>query len=170
MIEVVLVNEDDVSQGVCEKIAAHEAGLLHRAFSVFIFDSPDKAQLLMQKRHEDKYHCGGLWTNTCCSHPFPEEAVLVAAKRRLMEEVGIAVPLLAKGTFIYKAAFDNGLTEHELDHVFVGEYVGMPQAFNPSEIASLAWVDVKTLQAQLLDSPVRYTPWLAQALDLALCA
>jgi isopentenyl-diphosphate delta-isomerase len=164
--EVILVNPQDYPIGQLEKLAAHEQGLLHRAFSVFIFNS--KGQLLLQKRHEDKYHCGSLWTNTCCSHPRPGETTQMAAERRLKEELGFSVPLTHKGHFIYRAEFDNGLTEHELDHVFVGKTDLINPPYNKAEIGELKWIDVSTLKYELEQSHTRYTPWLRPALALAM--
>ena len=120
--EVVLVNEKDEAIGTMEKMAAHEKALLHRAFSVFVFNK--NGDLLMQQRAHSKYHSGGLWTNTCCSHPRPGEHVADAANRRLQEEMGFTTSLNKAFDFTYKAAFDNGLTEHEFDHVFIGIYEG----------------------------------------------
>jgi len=122
MEQVVLVNELDHEIGLMEKMEAHEKALLHRAFSVFVFNA--KGELLLQQRAFEKYHSGGLWTNTCCSHPRPNETVLDAANRRLMEEMGFQTPLQKVFDFIYQAAFSNGLTEHEFDHVFIGHYEG----------------------------------------------
>jgi isopentenyl-diphosphate Delta-isomerase len=118
MEEVILVNKSDEVLGYMEKMEAHKRGLLHRAFSVFIFNN--NGELLMQKRASDKYHSGGLWTNTCCSHPRKHESLSTAAQRRLKEEMGMEVSLSPKFHFIYKSSLDQGLIEHELDHVFFG--------------------------------------------------
>ena len=118
MTKVVLVDETDLETGTMEKMEAHLLGVLHRAFSIFIFNS--KGEFLLQQRAQGKYHNGGLWTNTCCSHPNPGEDILKAASRRLSEEMGFQTSLSPAFTFIYKASFDNGLTEHEFDHVFTG--------------------------------------------------
>ena len=131
--EVVLVNEKDEAIGTMEKMAAHEKALLHRAFSVFVFNK--NGDLLMQQRAHSKYHSGGLWTNTCCSHPRPSEHVADAANRRLQEEMGFTTSLTKAFDFTYKAVFDNGLTEHEYDHVFTGIFDG-PVYFNPNEVAA----------------------------------
>ena len=122
MEQVILVNEQDEQTGVMEKMEAHQKALLHRAFSVFIFN--DKGELLLQQRASDKYHSGGLWTNTCCSHPNPDEETITAAQRRLKEEMGFTTKLSKAFDFIYKSEFSNGLTEHEFDHVFTGYYNG----------------------------------------------
>ena len=165
---VILVNAQDHPIGTAEKLAVHRQGLLHRAFSIFIFN--DKQQLLLQQRHPDKYHCGGLWTNSCCSHPRPDESTMAAAQRRLQEELGFSTTLQHIGEFIYRAEFDNGLIEHEYDHVFVGHYAQPVTHFDRSEIAALRWVNLDSLQQELTDHPKRFTPWFAQALGVAVNA
>ncbi|MDF2690421.1 MAG: isopentenyl-diphosphate delta-isomerase [Gammaproteobacteria bacterium] len=167
MEHVILVNEQDQIIGLEEKLKAHQLGLLHRAFSVFLFH---KDKILMQQRHLQKYHCGGLWTNTCCSHPREHENTLEAANRRLFEELGIKTELTEVGHFIYRAELSNGLIEHEFDHVFIGYYHGNISGFNQDEIAELQWISIQTLQKELLLSPEKYTPWLKQALDIALAS
>lgn len=148
-----------------EKQEAHRKGLLHRAFSVFLLDG---SKLLIQRRALDKYHCGGLWSNTCCSHPAPGEPVLLAAERRLDEELGIKNARLRElDTFLYRAAFPNGLAEHELDHVLLGEYSGPVQP-DPMEIAQVRWIDLEELQRDLQAFPQWYTPWFPPALTLVL--
>jgi isopentenyl-diphosphate delta-isomerase len=154
--EVVLVNEKDEPVGTMEKMAAHEQAVLHRAFSVFVFNK--NGVLLMQQRAFSKYHSGGLWTNTCCSHPRPGEHVADAANRRLQEEMGFTTSLTKAFDFTYKAAFDNGLTEHEFDHVFTGIYEG-PIHFNPNEVASYAFMTEKELEEQIQETPARFTAW-----------
>ena len=154
--EVVLVNEKDEPVGTMEKMAAHEQAVLHRAFSVFVFNK--NGVLLMQQRAFSKYHSGGLWTNTCCSHPRPGEHVADAANRRLQEEMGFTTSLTKAFYFTYKAAFDNGLTEHEFDHVFTGIYEG-PIHFNPNEVASYAFMTEKELEEQIQEMPARFTAW-----------
>jgi len=154
--EVVLVNEKDEALGTMEKMAAHEQALLHRAFSVFVFNT--SGDLLMQQRAHSKYHSGGLWTNTCCSHPRPNEDVADAAYRRLQEEMGFTTSLTKAFDFTYKAAFDNGLTEHEFDHVFTGIYEG-PIHFNPNEVAAYAFMTEKELEEQIKGTPERFTAW-----------
>ena len=135
--QVILVNEQDAPIGVMEKMEAHKTGTLHRAFSIFIFNS--QGEMLLQQRAKGKYHSGGLWTNACCSHPQPGEQVEKAAERRLMEELGFSTSLEKVFDFLYKAGLDNGLTEHEFDHVFVGEYNGAIN-FNTEEVANCSSV------------------------------
>jgi isopentenyl-diphosphate delta-isomerase len=158
---VVLVDEDDRAVGTEEKLAAHEKALLHRALSVFVFDS--SGRLLLQRRALSKYHSGGLWTNTCCSHPRPGEAVLDAAHRRLREEMGFDCSLEPAFTFVYHAPFAHGLTEHELDHVLIGSFDGTPQA-DPAEVAEWAWIAPGELGADLARRPERYTAWFPLAM------
>ena len=131
-MDIILVNEEDVQVGTMEKMEVHERGLLHRAFSVFIFNKA--GEMLLQQRALSKYHSGGLWTNACCSHPRPGEKTEDAAARRLFEELGFGTELRFAFSFTYKAAFDNGLTEHEFDHVFVGHFDG-PLRPDPKEVA-----------------------------------
>lgn len=165
MPDVILVDQADRPVGRMEKQETHRKGLLHRAFSVFLLDG---SKLLIQRRALDKYHCGGLWSNTCCSHPAPGEPVLSAAERRLEEELGIKNARLRElDTFLYRAAFPNGLTEHELDHVLLGEYSG-PVRPDPREIAQVRWIDLEELQRDLQAFPQRYTPWFPPALTLVL--
>lgn len=156
MEQVILVNEKDEPTGVMEKIEAHQKGLLHRAFSVFIFN--DKGEILLQQRALEKYHSGGLWTNTCCSHPFPNEDTIAAATRRLHEEMGFTTPLSKAFNFIYKSAFDNGLTEYEFDHVFIGEYNG---SVNPDkkEVKDFCYKSFEEINASLKSDPHKYTSW-----------
>ena len=127
---VVLVDNKDRELGTMEKMEAHEKGLLHRAFSVFLFNK--KGEMLLQRRALDKYHSAGLWTNACCSHPKPDEEVQSAANRRLGEELGISAELNHQFSFYYKSDYENGLSEHELDHVFFGNFDEEPQ-LNPEE-------------------------------------
>ena len=154
--KVILVNERDEPQGLMEKMEAHEKGILHRAFSVFVINK--KNQLLLQQRAFSKYHSGGLWTNTCCSHPREGESNLEAAHRRLMEEMGFDCELEKLTDFIYKAELDHGLTEHEFDHVFIGEWMGAPD-INPDEVASYKWMAVDEVEADMKRNPDRYTEW-----------
>lgn len=160
-----MVDEHDALQGQAEKLEAHQKGLLHRAFSVMLYRKTEgEVEFLLQRRAEAKYHCGGLWTNTCCSHPRPGESTQAAAERRLQEELGISLPLTEIGQFTYKAHFDNGLTEHEFDHVFIAEYILTPKDFNRDEISVLEWVSLKDLGAALMSDPKNFTPWLPQVL------
>lgn len=154
--EVILVNEQDEPCGVCEKMEAHERGLLHRAFSVFIFN--EAGEMLLQQRALSKYHSGGLWTNACCSHPLPGEDTEAAAMRRLREELGFSLPLRKIFDFVYQAAFDNGLTEHEFDHVFAARYSG-PMDPDPAEVMAVAYRPMDELRLSLQQEPERYTAW-----------
>ena len=160
--EVILVNEADEQIGVMEKMEAHEKGVLHRAFSVFIFN--DKGEMLLQQRALNKYHSPDLWTNTCCSHPRPDEKTIDAAKRRLKEEMGIVCELQFKSSFTYKTKFDNGLTEHEFDHVFIGRFNDTPE-INPEEVNAWKWKNLREIKAELLSSPQSYTSWFKIATD-----
>lgn len=159
MEQLILVDQHDKEIGIEEKIKAHKEGKLHRAFSVFILNS--KGQLMLQKRANDKYHSGGLWTNTCCSHPRPGEPVESAAIRRLSEEMGFSCPLKELFSFIYKTGFDNGLMEHEFDHVFVGTYDGQPK-INPGEVAEYKWIGIKELLKDMEENPQNYTFWFKE--------
>ncbi len=154
--EVILVDQDDRPVGRQEKLAAHESGELHRAFSVFLFDS--EGRWLLQRRHPDKYHSGGLWTNTCCSHPAPGEQTPAAASERLHMEMGIAAPLEVAFQFLYHAELDNQLIEHELDHVFVGRFEGAPFP-NHLEVSDWRWVHTDALFAEMDAHPERFTYW-----------
>ena len=154
--KVILVNERDEPIGLMEKMEAHEKGLLHRAFSVFIFNS--KQEVLLQQRAACKYHSPNLWTNTCCSHPRAGETNQQAGERRLQEEMGLQVPLREVFSFIYKAPFDNGLTEHEYDHVLIGYSDAQPQ-INPEEVASWKWLSLEAIKEDILQAPERYTAW-----------
>lgn len=154
--EVILVNENDEPIGAMEKMAAHEQAVLHRAFSVFIFNSGDK--MLLQQRSLTKYHSGGLWTNACCSHPRPGEETLLAAQRRLKEELGFVTDIKKVFDFTYKASFENGLTEHEFDHVYVG-YFDHPIHPNPEEVKDVSFVSMDEILQSLQHEPARYTAW-----------
>jgi isopentenyl-diphosphate delta-isomerase len=162
--QVILVDELDRPVGLCDKLAAHQnGGTLHRAFSVFIFNS--KGQMLLQKRAAAKYHFGDLWTNACCSHPVMGEATAHAAHRRLFEELGFQAQLTKQFDFIYKATDPGtGLTEHEFDHVFSGCFDGDP-APNPNEVSAWRWIDVEDLLREMKTQPERFTPWFKIALD-----
>ena len=154
--KVILVNEQDEPQGLMEKMEAHEKGLLHRAFSVFVVNKNN--ELLLQQRAHHKYHSGGLWTNTCCSHQRDGESNLDAAHRRLQEEMGFDCDLQKLTDFIYRAELDQGLIEHEFDHVFIGQWEGKP-AFNPNEVADFKWIDVNELSGDMNQNPGMYTVW-----------
>lgn len=156
MEQVVLVNEQDKELGFMEKMEAHEKALLHRAFSVFIFN--EKGEMLLQQRALGKYHSGGLWTNSCCSHPKPGELVGEAAVRRLKEEMGFETKLNKVFDFVYKAPFLNGLTEHEFDHVFVGQYEG-PVMPDRAEVESYAYQSMERITERLQEDPASFTAW-----------
>jgi len=160
---IILVDKGDKEIGYEEKMKAHEnGGKLHRAFSIFVFDS--KGRMLLQKRAEGKYHCSGLWTNTCCSHPNKGETLDAAVHRKLEQEFGFDCPLNEVFSFIYKAGFDNGLTEYEFDHVFVGRYDGKT-APNPEEIGDWKFVSVDELRKDLEKHPEKYTPWFKESFE-----
>lgn len=166
MEEVILVNENDQELGLMEKMEAHEKGLLHRAFSVFIFN--DNNELLLQRRAATKYHSGGLWTNTCCSHPRKGESLKEAGKRRLMEEMGFVTDLKPIHSFIYKAELDNDLTEHELDHILIGSFNAAPD-LNTDEADDWKYVSIDEIQQDIKSHPEKYTEWFkiifAKSLD-----
>ncbi|MCA9733520.1 MAG: isopentenyl-diphosphate Delta-isomerase [Deferribacteres bacterium] len=153
---VILVDENDQQIGVEEKLSAHQSGKLHRAFSILLFNK--NGELLLQQRALEKYHSPGLWTNTCCSHPRPGETNDAAAQRRLFEELGIQCKMDEIFDFIYKTSFDDGLFEHELDHVFVGEYTG-DVAPNPEEVMAVRWQSLKNLYEEVNAHPERFTVW-----------
>lgn len=154
--EVILVDELDNVLGYMEKIQAHKEALLHRAFSIFIFNS--KNELLLQQRASHKYHSADLWTNTCCSHPRKNETVAAAAKRRLEEEMGMKCHLEETYSFIYKSPFDNGLTEHELDHVLIGYSDDLP-IINPEEVRNYCYKNLDTITKEIEEIPQKYTSW-----------
>ena len=147
-----------------DKLAVHQKGLLHRAFSIFIFNS--KGELLLQQRADDKYHSEGLWANTCCSHPRDGEKVSDAVHRRLMEEMGMTCELSFKFSFRYKKQFDNGLTEHELDHVYFGESDEAPRP-NKKEVKDWKYLTLDELESDIKDNPDQYTEWLKVSLPRA---
>lgn len=159
---VILVNEKDEQIGLMPKMEAHEKALLHRAFSVFVFN--DKKELLIQQRALDKYHSPGLWTNTCCSHQREGETNVQAGERRLMEEMGFTTPLKDSISFIYKAPFDNGLTEHEYDHILLGDFNDEPN-INPEEVAAYKWVELDELKSDIANNPQEYTAWFKIIFD-----
>ena len=157
MEEVILVNTDNEVLGYMEKMEAHEKGLLHRAFSIFIFNT--KGEILLQKRAISKYHSGGLWTNTCCSHPRKNESFLDAANRRLSEEMGMSCVLNEAFSFIYKAELDNNLTEHEYDQVLFGTTDQIP-VLNKAEAEDYKYIKPDQLKIDIHDNPSQYTEWL----------
>ena len=160
--EIILVDEKDNHTGTGEKMTVHKEGKLHRAFSVFIFNSKNK--LMLQQRAKSKYHSPGLWTNTCCSHPRPGEKTLDAAKRRLKEEMGFKCDLKEAFSFIYKAKFDNGLSEHEYDHVFIGKFDGNPK-LDKNEAEDWKWISLLELKNDMKKNPDNYTYWLKVSID-----
>lgn len=160
--KVILVNENDEQIGTMPKMEAHEKAVLHRAFSVFIFN--DNHELMLQQRAKHKYHSPLLWTNTCCSHQRVGETNIEAGKRRLQEEMGFSVDLKETTSFIYKAPFDNGLTEHEFDHVMVGYYNGEP-IINPEEVESWKWMTLEAIKVDMTLHPQNYTAWFKIIFD-----
>ncbi|MDX2172228.1 MAG: isopentenyl-diphosphate Delta-isomerase [Bacteroidota bacterium] len=162
MEEVILVDIFDNAIGRMEKLEAHQKGVLHRAFSVFIFN--DNNELLLQRRALSKYHSAGLWTNTCCSHPRPGEETLEAANRRLKEEMGMEVDLDFKTSFTYKTEFENGLTEHEFDYVYFGNSNNAP-VINTEEVAEFIWLGIDEIKERIKLSPNEFTSWFKIAIE-----
>lgn len=160
---MILVDMNDNQVAVMDKMEAHEKGLLHRAFSVFLFNNND--EMLLQQRAVDKYHSGGLWTNACCSHPFPGEETIDAAERRMMEELGITTPIEEVFSFSYCTKFENGLTENEFDHVFVGTYEGAIP-FDKSEVMGVCYKNLKWISDSLQKDPDLYTSWFKIAFPM----
>lgn len=156
MEEVILVDRDDNQLGLMEKMEAHEKAVLHRAFSVFIFN--DKGETMLQRRALSKYHSPGLWTNTCCSHPRDGESVEQAALRRMQEEMGFTTEVKEVFDFIYKADVGQGLIEHELDHVLIGSYNGLP-SLNLAEADEWKWMSVDEIRKDIDEHPQSYTVW-----------
>jgi isopentenyl-diphosphate delta-isomerase len=160
--DIILVDREGREAGVGEKMHVHRLGLLHRAFSIFVFrEVSGVVEILLQKRSENKYHSGGLWSNTCCSHPRPGESVLMAAHRRLQEEMGLDCSLEESFSFVYEVAFANGFVEHEHDHVLRGAYSGVV-SIDPSEVASYRWVEWGFLLDDVESRPELYTYWLRE--------
>lgn len=170
MTEVILVDAFDQPIGQAEKLLAHQQGLLHRAFSIFVLrEQNQRLEILLQQREQTKYHSGGLWTNSCCSHPRPNEQTAIAASERLQEEFGFTVPLTEIGTFTYRAEFPNGLVEHEFDHVFVGEFDNAITINpNPIEIMDYCWLSFAEALQDFNAHPEKYTPWFAEALEIVI--
>ena len=168
-VKVILVDENDNQIGSMEKLAAHQQAKLHRAFSVFIIrQGKHEVETLLQQRADSKYHSGGLWSNTCCSHPTPGEDTLDAAHRRLNEELGITNCTLEQiGSFIYKAELDNNLCEYELDHLILGELKSSDSSINPcaAEVQNIQWLPLSELQQQLAAEPQRFSAWLPLAMQ-----
>lgn len=169
MPRVILVSENDEVMGHEEKMRAHELGLCHRAFSIFIFRNNQGLEILLQKRAQDKYHCPGLWTNACCSHPAPDEDTQQAAENRLALEMGINTTLEYAGCFHYEASFSNGLTENEVDHVFYAFVkTDCPIELNAQEVADYRWISPRALTQELSQKSYEFTPWFKLALQKAL--
>ncbi len=160
--QVILVNENDDQIGLMPKQEAHEKGVLHRAFSVFVFN--DANELMLQQRAFDKYHSPRLWTNTCCSHQRDGESNIEAGKRRLKEEMGFVTELSETTSFIYKAPFDNGLTEYEYDHILLGKYNETPN-INIEEVASWKWMPLEEVKIDIKSNPQNYTAWFKIIFD-----
>jgi isopentenyl-diphosphate delta-isomerase len=160
--DVILVDAQDREIGAGEKLAVHQSGVLHRAFSIFIFNK--KGEMLLQKRARSKYHSGGLWSNACCGHPRPGEEIFAAAHRRLKEEMGLACDLKELYSFVYQAGLDQGLQEHEYDHVFVGTCDDAP-TLNPAEAEDWRWTDIETLKIDTAQHPESYTVWFRIAMN-----
>ncbi|RZJ34681.1 MAG: isopentenyl-diphosphate Delta-isomerase [Flavobacterium sp.] len=159
---VILVNDRDEQIGLMPKLEAHEKAALHRAFSVFILNSEN--EIMLQQRAAEKYHSPLLWTNTCCSHQREGESNIEAGKRRLFEEMGFEAELKELFNFIYKAPFDNGLTEHELDHVMIGYFDGVPNV-NPDEVSGWKWMKIEDIRNDLAKNPQLYTVWFKIIFD-----
>lgn len=154
--QVILVNEKDEVIGEMDKMKAHQHPHLHRAYSVFIFTS--KGELLLQQRHPSKYHSGGLWTNACCSHPAPGEDTRIAAQKRLFEEMGFSTSINEVFHFTYEHQFENGLYEHEFDHVYIGIYDGIVKP-DPSEVKDYCYKSLEEIRLSIESHPSKYTPW-----------
>ncbi|WP_107039452.1 isopentenyl-diphosphate Delta-isomerase [Brumimicrobium mesophilum] len=159
---VVLVDETDQVLGTMEKMQAHQEGRLHRAFSVIIFN--DKNEMLIHQRAKNKYHCGGMWTNACCSHPRFNEDSKDAAVRRMQEEMGFTTDLDYVGQFIYRTEFDNGLIENELDHLFIGKFNGTPIP-NPEEVEDFKYIGINELKLDIEKAPHNYTVWFKKIVE-----
>lgn len=154
--QITLVDENDQVTGSAEKMEVHEKGLLHRAFSIIIFNK--NKEMMIQKRASTKYHCGGMWTNTCCGHPLANEELETAANRRLQQEMGIQTKLHDIGKFHYTTTFNNGLTENEIDHVLVGEYNENPNP-DPNEADDWKWITLENLKSAMAKNPEQFTFW-----------
>jgi len=163
--KIILVDKKDRQIGTEFKLKAHREGKLHRAFSIFVFNS--KGEMLLQQRAFKKYHSGGLWTNTCCSHPKVGETVLEAGHRRLKEEMGFDCELSEVFSFVYKAKLDNELTEYEFDHVLFGQFNGNP-VINKDEVADFKWIDLKSLTKDIKSNPQAYTYWFKECYNKVL--
>jgi isopentenyl-diphosphate delta-isomerase len=160
--QLILVNENDDEIGFGEKLPVHQNAQLHRAFSIFVMNS--QHQLLLQKRAYHKYHSGGLWANTCCSHPIRGEKQEDSIHRRLKEEMGFDCDLKHMFHFIYRAELDNGLTEYEYDHVYLGRYNGIPNP-NPDEVCEWKWMELDKVNSDIKKNPDNYSYWVKHAFD-----
>ena len=159
---VILVDKNDTQIGLMSKLDAHKKGILHRAFSVFVLNNNN--EIMLQKRAYNKYHSGGLWTNTCCSHQREGENSIEAGKRRLLEEMGFETELKIITSFIYKVEFDNGLTEHELDYLLIGKFLKSP-VINKQEVADWKWMKVELIADDIKLNPNNYTSWFKIIFD-----
>jgi len=159
---VILVDKNDTQIGLMSKLDAHKKGILHRAFSVFVLNNNN--EIMLQKRAYNKYHSGGLWTNTCCSHQREGENSVEAGKRRLLEEMGFETELKIITSFIYKVEFENGLTEHELDYLLIGKYLKSP-VINKQEVADWKWMKVELIADDIKLNPNNYTSWFKIIFD-----
>jgi len=159
---VILVDKNDTQVGLMSKLDAHTKGILHRAFSVFVLNNNN--EIMLQKRAYNKYHSGGLWTNTCCSHQREGENSIEAGKRRLLEEMGFETELKIITSFIYKVEFENGLTEHELDYLLIGKYLKSP-VINKQEVADWKWMKVELIADDIKLNPNNYTSWFKIIFD-----
>lgn len=159
MANVILVNPEDYPIGKMEKLEAHKKGALHRAFSIFLFN--DQHELLLQKRASNKYHSSNLWTNTCCSHPAPGEHITTSAQNRLVDEMGITTSLTSLFSFTYKTEFDDGLIEHELDHILIGIFNANPLP-NPAEVSDWRYASLKQISNEIKENPEAYTFWFKE--------
>ena len=154
--QVILVDQNDTQIGVMDKLEAHQKNCLHRAFSILLWN--DQHEMLIHQRAEGKYHSAGLWTKTCCSHPRPNETIQDAATRRLKEEMGIETPLKSTFYFIYQVDLEDGLSEYELDHVFIGKFNDEPQ-LNPEEAQAYRWIGLSQLKQEIAEQPTKFTYW-----------
>lgn len=166
MEELIVVDNKDNPIGTAEKMDVHRRGLLHRAFSIFVWRHADDPEILLQQRALEKYHSPGLWTNTCCGHPLVHESTQSAAERRLFEEMGFTQPLQEIGVFHYRALLENDLIENEIDHVFVGEYQSQPINPSSAEVGGYQWVKVSDLAKDIQTNPTKYTAWLEKAFQV----
>ena len=165
MINVILVDQNDNEVGIEEKIKTHNLGLLHRAFSIFVFDG---ISLLLQQRNKSLYHSGGLWSNTCCSHPLPNEKTIDAGVRRLREEMGFVTELQDVGQITYKHYCSDNMIEHELSHILIGYYNNQQIIVNELEVEDYKWMPIDLIKQDIDKHPQQYTRWFLQALNLAL--